>query len=90
MDGLVDLTYQVASFMADFKAKYNLLKSHEVEEVKDKIALSKNLLLKIDVIMKINDEMERNEKLNQLTDILHKNRGDRVVHALNELDRRYI
>ncbi len=90
VDGLVDLTYQVASFMVDFKAKYNLLKSHEVEEVKDKIALSKNLLLKIDVIMKINDEMERNEKLNQLTDILHNNRGDRVVHALNELDRRYI
>jgi radical SAM superfamily enzyme YgiQ (UPF0313 family) len=90
VDGIVDLTYLVASFMADFKAKFNLLKPREVETVKDRIALSKTLLSNIDMIMKLNDKKERNEKLEQLTDIVQKNRGDRVIHALNELDRRFI
>ncbi len=87
VDGIVALTYQVASFMTNFKVKFGILEPHEGEAVKDRIASSKTLLTQIDAIMKIDDKKERSEKMEQLTDIIQKNQGDRVIHTLNELDR---
>ncbi len=90
VDQIVALTYQVASFMVDLKSKYNILDKSEAEKVKNRITLSKALLSKIDGIMRLDNEKERYQMLQQLTDIIQKNRGDEIIHSKNELDRRHI
>jgi B12-binding domain/radical SAM domain protein len=87
VDGIVNLTYQVASFMADLKLKFGALKPGEVDVVKDRIALSKTVLSQIDMIMKLDDKQEQTEKMKQIIDITQEDRGDRVTHTVSELDR---
>jgi B12-binding domain/radical SAM domain protein len=86
-DGIVDLTYQVASYLTELKLGHDLLTPRDAEFTKDRILISKSLLAKIDVIMGLDKSKERDEHLAQITEIVQKDQGDRLLHTLNELDR---
>jgi hypothetical protein len=83
----VDLTYQVASYLTELKLGHDLLTPRDAEFTKDRILISKSLLAKIDVIMGLDKSKERDEHLAQITEIVQKDQGDRLLHTLNELDR---
>jgi B12-binding domain/radical SAM domain protein len=90
VDDIVNLTYRTAIFMTDLKYKFNIIDSKEANNVKDRIALSKKILSDIDIIMDVKDKKDRFQRLENITDIVQRIRGDRVIHAINELDRRHI
>lgn len=90
VDDIVNLTYETAIFMADLKYKFNIIDSIELDNVKERIILSKKILSDIDRIMGIKDEEDRFQRLENMTDIVQRIRGDRVIHSINELDRRHI